>query len=132
VRPALVVSVTVLALIVAAGGGLLWFVLRDPVPLSCPAERGLPAEWRERWHDDPDDREWVAEAIGRCGVLDGATLPELRAALGPAEGRLPVRTYHAGTICDGIGPGDAAALTFVLGSDGRVQRVRAPRRPFCG
>jgi hypothetical protein len=74
-----------------------------------------------------DDRVELAETIGRCRLLDGATRAEVRRLLGPPEHRGRRRwAYYVGETNDLMGPGDATYLGVRFGRDGRVSRAGLP------
>ncbi|MDW5597125.1 hypothetical protein VSS74_22455 [Conexibacter stalactiti] len=119
-------ALAALAVVVSACG------LATAVVYAGPDGCGSFAVDRERWlagavdspSGDDRDRERIADAIVRCDALDGMTIAEVRAALGPeAEGDPDIgahtRGWPVGWVNDGIGPGDEQYLEVQF-ADGRV------------
>ena len=96
---------------------------------ECDDFRFERAEWRAalRAPDPPgktSKAERMADAIVRCGTVDGATRPEVQRSLGPPGGRGHRRwTWLVGTANDALGPGDGQELWVEFTRGGRVRNA---------
>lgn len=89
---------------------------------------------RARWasvsrHDPPgsgitSDKELMADAIARCGTVDGATRQQVARLLGRPDRRSHRSWYwDVGWTNDGLGPGDGQALWVEFGRERRVRKA---------
>ncbi len=96
---------------------------------ECDDFRFERAQWRAALRaPDPHGRtskaERMAEAVVRCGTVDGATRPRVQRVLGPPHARGPRRwKWLVGTTNDAIGPGDGQELWVEFARDGRARNV---------